>query len=57
MSLANGSTPSLTPEQVIAMAARATPVYAIVDQRKALAPPGPTSLRVPDAEWQDVAAR
>lgn len=53
-------TPSLTLEQVVALAARTAldhPTYAVVDQARGVVPPGPTYLRVPDPEWRCVARR
>jgi len=58
--LSRWANPNLTLEQVVAHAARTAlnhPTYAIVDQARFLAPPGPTYLRVPDPEWQRVAQR
>jgi hypothetical protein len=46
----------LTMEQVFAVAAQKAAkqkVYALVDQRRKLAPPGPVYVRVKDADWQD----
>jgi hypothetical protein len=47
---------NLTMEQVFAGAAQKAvqqKVYALVDQRRQLAPPGPVYVRVPNADWQD----
>ena len=54
------ATPNLTLEQVVALAARSAldhPTYAVVDQARVVAAPGPTYLRVPDPEWRSVAPR
>jgi hypothetical protein len=48
-------TPTLTLEQVVAAAARrrlGIAAYAMVDQDRTLAPPGPIYLRAPHSEWK-----
>jgi hypothetical protein len=48
-------TATLTLEQVVARAARhrlKLPAYAVVDQKRTLAPPGPIYLRCANSEWQ-----
>ncbi len=47
--------PYLTLEQVVAQATRTAQglrAYALVDQKRRLAPPGPVFLRSPDDQWQ-----
>jgi hypothetical protein len=47
---------NLTMEQVLAEAVRKAAqqkVYALVDQHRELAPPGPVYVRVPNADWQE----
>ncbi len=45
-----------TMEQVLALATQKTAkqkVYALVDQKRELAPPGPVYVRAPDSDWQE----